>query len=52
VTAKLNDIQLKVLRWIAAGNPGAEATNPQRVSARSALTGQLLGQLVDHAAYR
>ena len=35
VTAKLNDIQLEVLRWIAAGNPGAEATNPQRVSARS-----------------
>ena len=33
--AELNDIQLDVLRWIAAGNPGAEATNPQRVSARA-----------------
>lgn len=38
----LNPIQLEMLRWIAAGNPGAMATNPQRVSARSLASRRLV----------
>jgi hypothetical protein len=35
-------VQLKVLRWVGARNRGAEATNPQRVSARSLASRRLV----------
>lgn len=35
VKARLNETQIAVLRWLADGQPGGAATNPQRLTARA-----------------